>query len=205
MPRLKAITTGSVPSFLDVILNLDEADSSSTLASQDTWLAQMKAKQTGKLLMYGDDTWLKLFPDTFDRADGTSSFFVSVYTLLFRCRPWLSRLTHGSARTILKWTTTSLDTSTRSYGKTTGTPWCCTIWAWIISVTNLGRGGILEPAPCRSRPAFCSRTESDRETLALPWSPNRGKWTILFAESTELSRHNRTYNPHSWCFAVIMA
>ncbi|ETS72892.1 hypothetical protein PFICI_15399 [Pestalotiopsis fici W106-1] len=80
MPRLKAITTGSVPSFLDVILNLDEADSSSTLASQDTWLAQMKAKQTGKLLMFGDDTWLKLFPDTFDRADGTSSFFVSDYT-----------------------------------------------------------------------------------------------------------------------------
>lgn len=28
--------------------------------------------------MYGDDTWLKLFPDTFSRADGTSSFFVSV-------------------------------------------------------------------------------------------------------------------------------
>ncbi|KAK9421152.1 putative Alkaline-phosphatase-like protein [Seiridium unicorne] len=80
MPRLKAITTGSIPSFLDVILNLDEADSSSTLASQDTWLAQMKAKKTGKLVMYGDDTWLKLFPDTFDRADGTSSFFVSDFT-----------------------------------------------------------------------------------------------------------------------------
>ncbi|KAF3012143.1 major facilitator super transporter protein [Neopestalotiopsis sp. 37M] len=80
MPRLKAITTGSVPSFLDVILNLDEADSSSTLAAQDTWLAQMKAKQSGKLVMFGDDTWLKLFPDTFDRADGTSSFFVSDYT-----------------------------------------------------------------------------------------------------------------------------
>ncbi|KAK8061189.1 gpi ethanolamine phosphate transferase 2 [Apiospora hydei] len=77
MPRLKAITTGSIPSFLDVILNLDEADTSSTLSTQDSWLAQMKAKKTGKLLLYGDDTWLKLFPDTFDRADGTSSFFVS--------------------------------------------------------------------------------------------------------------------------------
>lgn len=31
--------------------------------------------------MYGDDTWLKLFPDTFSRADGTSSFFVSVSRL----------------------------------------------------------------------------------------------------------------------------
>ncbi|KAM0334099.1 hypothetical protein ACHAQA_001119 [Verticillium albo-atrum] len=80
MPRIKAITTGSIPSFLDVILNFDEGDTSSTLAAQDTWLAQMKAKQTGKLIMYGDDTWLKLFPETFDRADGTSSFFVSDFT-----------------------------------------------------------------------------------------------------------------------------
>jgi len=79
MPRIKAITTGSIPSFLDVILNFDEADTSSTLAAQDTWLAQMKAKATGKLVMYGDDTWLKLFPETFDRSEGTSSFFVSVF------------------------------------------------------------------------------------------------------------------------------
>jgi len=81
MPRLKAITTGSVPSFLDVVLNLAEGDESSSLASQDTWLAQMKAKGTGKLVMYGDDTWLKLFPDIFDRYEGTTSFFVSVSKL----------------------------------------------------------------------------------------------------------------------------
>ncbi|KAF2811135.1 alkaline phosphatase-like protein [Mytilinidion resinicola] len=78
MPRVKAITTGSIPSFLDVILNFAESDTTSTLAHQDTWLAQLKAKEGGKLVMYGDDTWLKLFPDTFSRADGTSSFFVSV-------------------------------------------------------------------------------------------------------------------------------
>ena len=82
MPRVKAITTGSIPSFLDVILNFAESDTTSTLATQDTWLAQIKAKQFGdghgKLVMYGDDTWLKLFPDFFERADGTSSFFVSV-------------------------------------------------------------------------------------------------------------------------------
>jgi ethanolaminephosphotransferase len=78
MPRIKAITTGSIPSFVDLILNINEADTSSTLAAQDTWLSQLKAKDTGKLVMYGDDTWLKLFPDTFDRHDGTSSFFVAV-------------------------------------------------------------------------------------------------------------------------------
>ncbi|KAJ8068428.1 hypothetical protein OCU04_003985 [Sclerotinia nivalis] len=80
MPRIKAITTGSIPSFLDVILNFAESDTSSSLATQDTWLAQMKAKGGGKMVMYGDDTWLKLFPETFDRADGTSSFFVSDFT-----------------------------------------------------------------------------------------------------------------------------
>ncbi|KAL2809023.1 alkaline-phosphatase-like protein [Aspergillus granulosus] len=79
MPRLKAITTGSVPSFLDVILNIAESDTSSTLAHQDTWLAQIKAK-SGQLVMYGDDTWLKLFPGMFSRADGTTSFFVSDFT-----------------------------------------------------------------------------------------------------------------------------
>ena len=78
MPRVKALTTGSVPSFLDLILNFAESETTSSLAIQDTWLAQIKAKG-GKLIFYGDDTWLKLFPeDFFVRSDGTSSFFVSV-------------------------------------------------------------------------------------------------------------------------------
>ncbi|KAJ6120233.1 GPI ethanolamine phosphate transferase 2 [Penicillium sp. IBT 18751x] len=76
MPRLKAMTTGSVPSFLDVILNIAESDTTATLAHQDTWLAQLKTRGD-RLIMYGDDTWLKLFPGMFDRADGTTSFFVS--------------------------------------------------------------------------------------------------------------------------------
>ncbi|MCJ1435174.1 major facilitator super transporter protein [Xylographa pallens] len=80
MPRVKAITTGSIPSFLDVILNFAESDTSSTLAMQDTWPFQLKAKPGGRLVMYGDDTWLKLFPDTFFRSDGTTSFFVSDFT-----------------------------------------------------------------------------------------------------------------------------
>ena len=79
MPRVKALTTGSVPSFLDLILNFAESDTTSSLASQDTWLAQIKARGE-KLVFYGDDTWLKLFPTPgfFLREDGTSSFFVSV-------------------------------------------------------------------------------------------------------------------------------
>lgn len=80
MPRVKALTTGSIPSFLDVILNFAESDTSSTLANQDNWLAQIK-QRGGNIIMYGDDTWLKLFPGVFGRSDGTSSFFVSVYRI----------------------------------------------------------------------------------------------------------------------------
>lgn len=81
MPRIKAITTGSVPSFSDVVLNIAESESMSTLIHQDTIITQLKSGLSGKLVMYGDDTWLNLFPGTFDRYDGTSSFFVSVSEL----------------------------------------------------------------------------------------------------------------------------
>ncbi len=77
MPRVKAITTGSIPGFLDVILNFAESDTTSTLAHQDNWLAQIRENR-GKLVMYGDDTWIKLFPGLFERSEGTTSFFVSV-------------------------------------------------------------------------------------------------------------------------------
>ncbi|KAK5166197.1 major facilitator superfamily transporter protein [Saxophila tyrrhenica] len=85
MPRVKALTTGSVPSFLDLILNFAESDTSSSLSAQDTWLAQILAAN-GSIVFYGDDTWLKLFPPSpegqpfFKRSDGTSSFFVSDFT-----------------------------------------------------------------------------------------------------------------------------
>lgn len=83
LPRIKALTTGSIPNFLDAILNIAESDTSSTLAFQDTWLSQAHL-QGRKLVMYGDDTWIKLFPGVFHRSEGTSSFFVSVRFPLFR-------------------------------------------------------------------------------------------------------------------------
>lgn len=78
MPRIKAIITGSVPSFSDIVLNVAESDSTSSLAHQDNLLTQLKMGLGKRMVMYGDDTWLRLFPGTFDRFDGTTSFFVSV-------------------------------------------------------------------------------------------------------------------------------
>ncbi|KAK6463297.1 major facilitator superfamily [Scheffersomyces coipomensis] len=80
LPRLKGITTGGTPSFLDAILNVaDDKDTSQGLSSQDSWVSQYK--NLGKTInFFGDDTWLKLFPTTFTEFDGTNSFFVSDFT-----------------------------------------------------------------------------------------------------------------------------
>ena len=82
LPRLKGITSGSTPSFLDAILNIaDDNDDTQGMTGSDSWLNQLK-KQGKSLRFYGDDTWLKLFPPEgyFDRYEGTNSFFVSDFT-----------------------------------------------------------------------------------------------------------------------------
>jgi ethanolamine phosphate transferase 2 subunit G len=72
MPRLKAMTSGIMPSFLDVIHNLNSQE-----FNQDNWLYQMN-QQNKTILLYGDETWRKLFPRFLDeRSDPTTSFFVT--------------------------------------------------------------------------------------------------------------------------------
>lgn len=71
---LQALMTGSLPGFVDVIRNLN-----SPVLLEDNVIRQAKA--AGKrMIFYGDETWLKLFPKHFVEYDGTTSFFVSDYT-----------------------------------------------------------------------------------------------------------------------------
>lgn len=82
LPRLKGITTGSTPNFLDVILNIaDDKDTSQSMLNQDSWLKQF-LNRLKVINFFGDDTWLKLFPpeNFFNKYDGTSSFFVNDFT-----------------------------------------------------------------------------------------------------------------------------
>ncbi|XP_035581957.1 GPI ethanolamine phosphate transferase 2 isoform X1 [Zalophus californianus] len=74
MPRIKALMTGSLPGFIDVVRNLN-----SPALLEDNVITQAKA--AGKrIIFYGDETWVKLFPRHFVEYDGTTSFFVSDYT-----------------------------------------------------------------------------------------------------------------------------
>lgn len=70
LPRIKALTTGSIPQFMDIVMNL--ADAQSLIDS----VIHSAQKQHKKIIFYGDDTWLKLFPNLFYRYEGTNSFFV---------------------------------------------------------------------------------------------------------------------------------
>jgi ethanolaminephosphotransferase len=68
------MTTGTVPNFVDVALNLG-----SSKIMEDNLLLQARDHDM-KLIFYGDETWLKLFPNVFTRSEGTTSFFVSDFT-----------------------------------------------------------------------------------------------------------------------------
>lgn len=71
LPRIKALTSGNVPQFIDVLFNLGAGEE-----MQDSFLHSAKA--AGKnIVFYGDNTWLKLYPDMFLRSEGTSSFYVN--------------------------------------------------------------------------------------------------------------------------------
>ncbi|XP_025026994.1 GPI ethanolamine phosphate transferase 2 [Python bivittatus] len=74
MPRIKALTTGSIPGFIDIVMNLN---SPALLEDNLIWQAKTAGK---RIIFYGDDTWIRLFPQHFVEYDGTTSFFVSDYT-----------------------------------------------------------------------------------------------------------------------------
>ena len=75
LPRIKAMVTGSVPGFSDVIFNLG-----SSKLEEDNIVNQL-VLNGHKVVFYGDETWLRLFPNNqFVRSEGTTSFFVNDYT-----------------------------------------------------------------------------------------------------------------------------
>ena len=80
----QALTTGGIPGFIDVVLNMD-----SSSLQEDSLISQMKFANK-KLVFYGDDTWIKLFPGHFERADGTTSFFVTDYTEVQTKYSWIN-------------------------------------------------------------------------------------------------------------------
>ncbi|GFY70607.1 GPI ethanolamine phosphate transferase 2 [Trichonephila inaurata madagascariensis] len=73
MPRIITFNTGDISNFMDTFTNLD-----ATELRKDNLLHQAHLHNL-KSVFYGDETWLKLFPDLFIRSEGTHSFFVSDY------------------------------------------------------------------------------------------------------------------------------
>ncbi|CAO2047272.1 unnamed protein product [Urochloa humidicola] len=70
MPRLKAMVSGAIGGFLDVAFNFN-----TQAFLEDNLLGQLR-RIGCKLVMLGDETWIKLFPTLFARQDGVSSFYV---------------------------------------------------------------------------------------------------------------------------------
>ncbi|CAK1552959.1 unnamed protein product [Leptosia nina] len=74
MPRIKAMMTGSVSTFADVALNFGAP------AVKGDSVLRVATSRGRHTILYGDDTWLRLFPGLWTDYDGTTSFFVTDYT-----------------------------------------------------------------------------------------------------------------------------
>eukprot|EP00644_Phytophthora_capsici_P004512 jgi/Phyca11/16294/fgenesh1_pg.PHYCAscaffold_19_\ len=71
MQRLKGLTTGSLPTFLDIKDNM----AASSHIVEDNLLRQLRAQQRGVIFM-GDDTWESLYAREFTRKFAFDSFNV---------------------------------------------------------------------------------------------------------------------------------
>ncbi|MFH4979999.1 hypothetical protein AB6A40_006708 [Gnathostoma spinigerum] len=71
LQRLKAITTGSLPTFIDVSANF-----ASSAVCEDNWIDQLVSLGRN-LTMLGDDTWISLYPHQFARSHHCPSFDVA--------------------------------------------------------------------------------------------------------------------------------
>lgn len=77
MPRIKALISGTIPSYADIVYNLVSKVSS----FEDDNIVKIAQAHNKTLIFYGDDTWLSLFDKTtFKRSQETLSFFASDYT-----------------------------------------------------------------------------------------------------------------------------
>ncbi|VDL81254.1 unnamed protein product [Nippostrongylus brasiliensis] len=74
MPRIQAVTSGVVPSLTSLLMNFFASEH-----TDDNWV-NAAADEGRRIAFFGDDTWLRLFPNAFTQSDGVSSFFVSDYT-----------------------------------------------------------------------------------------------------------------------------
>ena len=72
----QALLTGTVPSFWDVLFNYN----SSRLELDNLLFQYRRCHPEKKIVFYGDETWLKLFPQgIFARSEALQSFFVQDY------------------------------------------------------------------------------------------------------------------------------
>ncbi|CAN0205625.1 unnamed protein product, partial [Ectocarpus sp. 8 AP-2014] len=68
--RLKGLTTGGLPTFIDFRDNFHSAQ-----IAEDNWVAQVRERAARRRLVFmGDDTWTSLYPTYFSRSYPFPSF-----------------------------------------------------------------------------------------------------------------------------------
>jgi len=106
MQRLKGLTTGSIPTFIDVSANFASYE-----INEDNIIDQL-IERGRKVVFAGDDTWLSLFPNRFTRTYPFPSFDV-----------WDLDTGHQPTFPTIQWSAAFVGFSGANYGTSTATYW----------------------------------------------------------------------------------
>lgn len=81
MPRIKALITGTLPSFMDYFINLKLINPKESESKSSANIIEQIKNLGKKVVFFGDDTWLQIVSkEVFDHYNETSSLFATDYT-----------------------------------------------------------------------------------------------------------------------------
>lgn len=69
---------GASPAFSEVFSNTQRMVEGGTDRVVESWLGHLKATGRGKITFSGEENWLNLFPEIFDRSEGHGSHYLPV-------------------------------------------------------------------------------------------------------------------------------
>jgi ethanolaminephosphotransferase len=84
------MTIGANPAYAEVFANTQRVIDSGTDRIVESWLSHLKATGRGNITFSGEENWLNLFPDIFDRAEGFASHFLPVRNRKLCCAETLT-------------------------------------------------------------------------------------------------------------------
>jgi ethanolaminephosphotransferase len=75
---IQSMTVGASPAFSEVFSNTQRVVERGTDRIVESWLGHLKTTGRGNITFAGEENWINLFPEIFDRSEAYGSHFLPV-------------------------------------------------------------------------------------------------------------------------------